>query len=169
MQIEEYYRKIFRLTEEDLLEQLVSVTEIKILGKGELLACEGTPQTQVHFLIQGLLRGYFWAANGDDITDCFTFQCGAPAMPSLALGETASISIEALENSELLALPIPVVVEALQSRPTLVRIYNELLLRSLRYHWEIKSLMYQYTATERYLWFLKRYPNLAGKVKGKHM
>ena len=60
-------------------------------------------------------------------------------------------------------------MELLDKEPELLRIYNMLLTNALRYHWSMKALMYQYSAMERYQWFLKYYPGLIERVSGKHV
>ncbi len=51
----------------------------------------------------------------------------------------------------------------------LLWIYNELLQAALRSHWEMKTMICQHTAMERYQWFLQAYPGLVKKVNGKHI
>lgn len=169
MGLSELYRNLFGLTDEPLIQRLMELGEIRRLKKGHILYQEGERPTKVNFLLQGLLRGYFLDAGGRDITDCFAFEPGAPASACIALGEQATINVEALEDSQVLELPIAPLMELLEEWPQLYRLYSNLLLNALKCHWEVKAAMYQYDAMERYQWFLQAYPGLYHRVSGKHI
>ena len=120
-------------------------------------------------MVNGVFRGFFLDAKGRDITDCFVFQCGTPAVSCIKFGEPSFVSVEALAESELFAIPFFDLMELVNGCPQLLRIYNERLTNSLRYHWSMKALMYQYTAMERYQWFLRRYPGVIDRVPHRHV
>lgn len=169
MSLTELYRSLFGLSDESLIRRLTEVSEMRRLKKGHLLYREGEIPVKLTFLVQGLLRGYFLDAGGRDITDCFAFRPGAPAAACIALGEPATINIEALTDSQVLELPMGRVLELLEEYPCLYRLYSGFLLEALRCHWEVKAAMYQYDAMERYQWFLRTYPGLYREVSGKHI
>ena len=169
MKAEEFYRKSFQLSDETELQRLTEITELVHLRKGERICQEGERQNKVTFLLRGLLRGYFLNANGRDITDCFVFQYGTPAMACLALEEPSTITIEAIAESDVLSLPMQAVLDLLERRPELYQVYNRFLLAALQTHWEVKTIMYQYPALQRYQWFLRTYPGLSEQVSGKHI
>lgn len=169
MRADEFYSDVFQISDTELIRQLVSKTRQKLVKKGEMVAQEGEVQSWVYFLCSGVLRGFFLDAKGRDITDCFAFQCGDPVVSCIKIGEPSYVSIEALVDSELLAISVFDLMELLNKEPELLRIYNALLTNALRYHWSMKALMYQYSAMERYQWFLKYYPGLIERVSGKHV
>lgn len=169
MSLAELYRDLFGLADEQLIRRLTELGEVRTVKKGYVLYREGEVPSKLTFLLQGLLRGYFLDTGGRDITDCFAFEMGAPATACIALGEPATISIEALEDSQVLELPLGVVLELLEEYPQLYRLYSAFLLDALKRHWEVKAAMYQYTAMERYQWFLRAYPGLCHQVSGKHI
>lgn len=169
MRADEFYADAFQLSDKELIRRLADKTKQRSVKKGEVIAQEGEVQSWVYFLVSGVLRGFFLDAKGRDITDCFAFQYGEPAVSCIKLGEVSFISIEALTDCELLAISIFDLVELIHDSPLLLRIYSERLTDSLRYHWSMKALMYQYTAMERYQWFLAHYPGLIERVSGKHV
>ena len=169
MDLPEIYRGLFGLTDQSLIQRLTERGELRSVKKGHLLYREGERPTKLTFLLQGLLRGYFLDAGGRDITDCFAFEPGAPATACIALGEPATISIEALTDSLVLELPMSLVLELMEEHIELYRLYSGFLLDALRRHWEVKAAMYQYDAMERYRWFMQAYPNLCSHVSGKHI
>lgn len=169
MDLSELYRNLFGLWEEPLIQRLTELSEVRQVKKGHLLCREGEVSSKLTFLIQGLLRGFILDAGGRDITDCFVFEPGSAAVGYIALGEPVIISVEALEDSQVLDLPMVPVLELLEEYPQLYQMYNRFLRVALKRHWEVKSAMYQYDAMERYQWFLRAYPGLHHQVSGKHI
>ena len=169
MELTEIYTGLFGLSDQSLIQRLTERGELRSVKKGHLLYREGEIPSKLTFLIQGLLRGYFLDAGGRDITDCFAFEPGAPATACIALGEPATISIEALTDSLVLELPMALVLELMEEYPQLYRLYSGFLLDALRRHWAVKAAIYQYDAMERYQWFLRAYPDLYRHVSGKNV
>lgn len=169
MSLPELYRDLFGLSDERLIQRLTELGEVRLVKKGHLLYREGEVSSKLTFLIQGLLRGFILDAGGRDITDCFIFEPGSAAVGSIGLGEPVTISVEALEDSQVLDLPTTLVMELLEEYPQLYQLYSAFLQVALKRHWEVKSAMYQYAAMERYQWFLRTYPGLHHQVSGKHI
>lgn len=169
MLIRDFYTEILQISDPKLMDKILAITELKHLKKGEYLIREGERQTHVYFLLNGILRGYFLDINGKDITDCFGAECGAPAVPCINPDSISTINIEALENSDIISIPMVQALELMDAYPCLIKIYNQLLQTSLQYHWEIKCAIYQYTAMQRYQWFLHKYPGLITQVKKKYV
>ena len=169
MELERLFGEICQISDPILVARLVETAQVTTLKKGQLLIRQGERQGNLFFLLHGILRGYFLDTRGRDITDCFAFEFGAPAMPSFEFGESAPINIETITDSELASLPLAVVDQVLKSSPEAVQTYANLVLRSAKRHWEIKTVLYQYTATQKYQWFLQAYPELICHVSGRHI
>ena len=157
------------LTDERVIRQALGAAKIETLKKGELLLESGQSMTHLTFLIQGVLRGFLIDMNGKDITDCFAFQAGDAAMPCQRLDQKSRISIEAVTPCEVIKFPISLVLEWMRNYPELLELYNRLLVQALERHWEVKMLMYRYTAMQLYQWFLKHYPQLSRQVSSRHI
>lgn len=169
MQIERLYKTVFRLSDEELIQKLVKISSIRAIRKGEQLAYSGEIQTQIPFLLNGIFRGYYIDVNGKEITDCFVLECGESVMASFSIDTPAVMNIEAMTDSSVLCLPLVSLKRLLDAYPSLMQIYCELLSASLQRHWNIKSAMYQYSATQRYQWFLETYPGLIDQVPNKYI
>lgn len=169
MDISEFLAACLPVTETSILSRVAAAAKVEPLKKGALLIESGLPMKHLSFLIHGVLRGFLIDMNGKDITDCFVFRSGDPAVPSHSLELPAQISIEAVIPSEVLKVPMPLVGELLQEYPELIVLYNQHLIQALERHWEIKMMMYQYTAMQRYQWFLSRYPELSHTVNSRHI
>lgn len=169
MLTETFIADVLHIRDAALADRLASIAERLHLSKGELLIREGEPQTRFVFLVEGILRGYFLDIGGRDITDCFTYQCGAPAVSCFSIGTSSAISVEALTSCELLSLPNDALTALMEEYPRLLWDYNCMLQQALRTHWEIRTMLCQHTAMERYQWFLQTYPALADRVSNKYI
>ena len=168
---DDFYRNVFHLKDENLIQELVNATEIRHLKKGEFVVRIGEVQNDVYFLETGIARGYFLDVNGKDVTDCFAFRCGTAAVSfgQLELNVQSSLSIEVLEDAKFFCIPIFSLIELQKSYFEIMFLYNQLLVKALNEHWKLKRVLNQFTAIQRYQWFLREYPGLIYKVKNKYV
>ena len=103
------------------------------------------------------------------MTDCFCYRNGEIPVPNLALDAPANINMEALAESDTITLPVEDVVQFLETKDFALRIYNNLLIDSLRRHIEVKKMLYQVEKAKRYAWFLEHYPDLDPLVNDKYI
>ncbi len=159
------------MRDEELIQKFVKVTTRKRLKKGEFVVRIGEIVNYVYFMESGILRGYFLDANGRDVTDCFCFECGSTAMPfsQLKLNEPSPISIEMLKDGSFFCVPISEVIELQKNYLETTLLYNRLLAKALDEHRKLKQALNQYTALQRYQWFLKEYPGLIECVSNKYI
>lgn len=169
MEMVDFYKKVLGLKNIHLIKALTDNSGICTVKKGTILEHIGVKSNQLYFLDQGLLRGFLLDAKGNDVTDCFAFTQGTPVVSCLELGQPSVVYIEALEDSQLILIPMDVVLSLLKSNLEAVHIYNQLLHNALKMHWENKIALIQYTATERYQWFLQTYPGLIDRVNHKYV
>lgn len=169
MQLFDFYKNILRLTEDELINDAIKATEIKVLRKGECLIRAGELPTHMCFLMNGVIRGVLLDCNGKDITDCIVFRCGDSVMPDNDFTQPASITLEALADSEVICISLSTVVDLLEKYPSLTELYHRLLLFSANVHRNLKIATYQFTAVQRYEWFLKEYPGLIDQISHKYI
>ena len=169
MELYDFYRDALQLKESALIEEAVKATEIKMFKQGEYLIRIGETPMEMCFLMKGIVRGFMLDMNGKDITDCIIFRCGNPVMPDNDFTQPASITLEALIDCEILCIPLSEVVHLLDKYPSLAELYQRLLLFSANLHRDLKIATYQYTAVQRYQWFLKEYPGLIDQISHKYI
>lgn len=169
MQLFNFYKNILGLTEDELINDAIKATEIKVLRKGDHLIRAGELPTHMCFLMNGVIRGVLLDCNGKDITDCIVFRCGDPVMPDNDFTQPASITLEALMDSEIICISLSTVAYLLKKYPSLTELYQRLLLFSANVHRSLKIATYQYTAVQRYEWFLKEYPGLIDQISHKYI
>lgn len=167
--IQEFYKNIMNFSDSLLIQKLAINSKVYFVKKGDIIQNIGDLNTQIYFLQKGLLRGFFFDINGREITDCFGFNSGTVAVSCLDLETPTPICIEALEDCTLIALPFEILSPLLKNNIETITLYNQLLRQSLKMHWEIKIMLAQYTASERYTWFLERFPGLIDRISHKYI
>lgn len=169
MQLYDFYRNVLQITEDAAIEEAIKATEIRVFHRGEYILRAGDIPTQVSFLLKGIVRGVMLDLNGKDITDCIMFRCGDPVVPDNDFTQPASITLEALTDCEVVTLPLATVIHMLDNYPSMVKLYHRLLSLSINLHRGLKVATYQYTAAQRYKWFLKEYPGLIDQISHKYI
>ena len=163
----EFYRTYFPVKSASLLRALASASVPAQVHQGELLLREGEPQTQLPLLVSGIIRGFYFDVNGQEITDCFAVRPGIPVVAGADFCRPSPIYLDALTDCELMTIPTQEVVRLLDQYPELLRLYNQMLVDSFTMHWEIKTTRCRSTAMQRYQWFLRTYPGLIHRISSK--
>ncbi len=135
--------------------------KIKIYEKGSILLHQGAPALYAYKVLKGCLKSYVLDKSGKEhiiqfapedwiISDMNSFINHAPS----------SIFIEAIENTEVLALNRQMLPELENLSAAELLQNNTALMRNLISVTKRLSLLLSATAEERYLDFLDTYPNL---------
>lgn len=169
LEIREFFTDVFGLKGEELLSELCRISRMGTVKKGELLIREGALSPDAYFLVSGVFRGYFFDVNGKEITDCLAYRSGTPLMACLQFNELSCINVMALSNGGYLAIRLEHLMPMMKKYQELLELYNKFLIQSLTYHWKMKTMLYQYTAMQRYQWFCETYPGLFDLVGGKYV
>lgn len=167
MDTRDFFKKILYVDDDQLVDQLINITNIVHIKKGEMLVRQGERQEDFIFLINGIFRGFYLDRNGKEITDCIGFKEGTPGMSVAVNNEASPISIEALTKCDFLKLSGNELAVLVEENPLLVKIYNDILQTAMRVHWELKIMVSQHTVLERYQWFLEKYPGLIDQISNK--
>ena len=168
-ELESFYRGQLGIDDEAILKKVVDASRIWDLDVGEALIREGVVPSHLYFLLQGVMRGVLLDNNGKDVTDCIACRPGETVMPDNDFDLPASVTIEVLEDSRVVALPLELVRELLSGHPELMSIYKRFLLWSATMHRDLKIAVYQYDARQRYEWFLEAYPGLIDRIPHKYI
>lgn len=150
---------------------MVDATEHRTFKKGEYLVRAGEVMNDLCFLESGIFRGSFVDVNGKDVTDCIGFISGTPAIAfcRMEVNFPSPDAIEMLTDGSFFCIPISVIVELLKDYQEMMLLYNRLLIASLDMHWTMKKILHQYSAPQRYQWFLKEYPGLISQIRNKYI
>lgn len=142
---------------------------IKHYRKGEFLTREGQVENYIYFLNTGATRNYF-TRDGKEFTVDFHFEGEfVTAYYSLITRELSSVSIELLEDAEVVAMPYKFMNEFYAKYHNGERIGRLIAeyqyIRRLRKEMDLLSR----TAEERYHELLRRNPVLIQQISVKHL
>lgn len=170
MNLYNFYTKILKIQNTEILKELIEVSKYESLDKGKIIVREGDDNvTRTHFLLKGIIRGFFIDDEGNEITDCFCTKCGSPTIVRYGLNIIPAVTLEALTECEIITIPLSKIDELQQKYIEVDLIYNNLLLTAFAEHWEAKTILYRFNAMERYKWFLNKYPGLIDKISKKYI
>lgn len=169
MQALELFRDGYQIRDKDTLQKLCAMAELKRCKKGEIYLHRGERQKHILLLWSGIVRGYYEDVDGSEHTDCFCSRRGMPAMPPCGLEEPSPISLMAVTDSEFVALPIRETMELAESSREVMHLYTGFLTESMRLHNRIKNTLCNYTAKQKFDWFLQEYPGLIFDINNRYI
>ena len=165
----DFLRDVLGFDQEDLLTDALAICQINAVSKGCKLFEGGQKPTQICLLVSGVFRGFFLDLDGKEITDCLVSTPGYPLMPDSDLNVASNLTIEALTNALVFRLSIQDFFTLAQKYPAVEKLHQKMMLYSWGYHRQLKIMMYQYSAAERYHWFLRYYPDVLDQISHKYV
>lgn len=168
MEIREIIQRLTQLQDSELLDKLETAASIRQFQKGDDILRIGEMQTKMYLLLDGIVRGYFLDGENLEHTDCFMTEFGYPVMtasisfPSL-LGYVAVTPVHVIE------FPMEAMTALMAEYTELLWMYNAMLQKALFFHWEIKASRVQFDAVRRYVWFLRKWPDVEKCANSKHI
>ena len=168
-QIIKVIRERYQLTDEKMLRDLADNMTRYHAEKGEKIIAEGDMQTDVYFLISGIVRGFYFNEQGKEITDCFVYEPGEIVISDLLEESVATITEEVIVEGDLAVLPLRSVYQLMDTYPEVMKIYLGCLNLNLHRHRDHKIALSRYCAENRYRWMKRTYPGLMGRIKIKHI
>ncbi len=170
-EVENFVKEVLKIENEKLIEEFCKVAKVRHVKKGECLISKGTKPRYIMLNFSGgVVRGFYYDKEGKEITDCIQWWIGGPVMPDNNFLVPASVSIDALTDCDVLYIPMEDVIR-LQKR-----FFKDLAILELRLinecfglHMKLQRVNYQYTAMQRYQWFLTEYPNVSDRINDKYI
>lgn len=131
---------------------------------------ENKIQKNLFFLTSGLVRGYYINTKGEEITIRFINNAGWVTHYSALISNTPSQYIfQTLERSELIVLPFSLIQEGYEQFKDLDR-FGRLIAEEVLKAQQKRIEHFQFlSAEERYLIFIKDYPQLFNRVSLSHL
>lgn len=172
MEYESFFRQLAGDVEgmsDELVSALAQNATARTLEKGEHLLERGEVPSKVGFLASGVVRCYTVDINGHDVTDCIIAQPGSVLAPSADLAAPVPSAVEALLESEVVLIDVALIRSLLETSLEANHLYIRLLTEAWRAHWEMRRVVSQLRARDRYLWFLERFPGVVDKIPVKYV
>ncbi len=167
--LEYFVTDILKIEDIQSRQTITSCLHIKSFSKNDILLQEGRPIADILFLLDGIIRGYYYDESGKEYTDCIADKPFIPLLSINGLEEKSSLSFQAITDGQVFTISHTLSKKLLRDIPEVRRFYLQCLDDSLKLHSNIKRMLYSNTTKERYLWFLKTYPNLIDTMKHRHI
>lgn len=161
-------RHILLTKEEE--EYLVSLLRHKKFRKRQYIVQAGDFSRFEMFVIKGCLRQYYVDESGQEHVVMFAIEdWWISDMYGLITGNPALTNIDALEDSEVLAIEINDFELLLQKIPKLEKMFRILLQRAFSAHQRRIIENMSLPAEQRYLRFIEQFPKMAGRFPQKQI
>ena len=168
-QLAEVAAKVGLEFDEEILRQAVNFSQFRVVPKGEILKRIGDHAQTVGIVLDGLVRSYYVDSDGNDITRGFA-GVGGMCLDEGMMGYQQHICMwETLEASTLMISEVHDLEALISGDEHLKSIWINLLKSSIRYKLYRENGFLTETATERYLHFKRRYPELSNSIPQKHI
>ncbi|MDY0907225.1 Crp/Fnr family transcriptional regulator [Pedobacter sp. CFBP9032] len=162
-QFKNYLKEKIAITDE----QFASVSaglKVKKFAKGEMVQYTGETFKHGFFVGKGLLRAYSIDSKGKEHIIQFAPENWLIADRNNLNNEASVFFIDAIETSETVLMPHDFLEQAAIKVPCLQPMQVKLLNNSIRFMQKRINMLLSATAEERYLDFIKLYPNLTLRV-----
>lgn len=169
MELLEFYRDGLHLTDPAVLQQVMAVTEVRVLPRGTMLIRAGEMPTHMMFLMEGVVRGMLTDKSGRETTVCIQSQPTSPVMATADFSVPAQTDMQTLLPSTLALIPLPDMYRLMEQFPALQALYVQVAGKALQYHLDLKTAICQLEAQERYLWYCAAYPEHIGRIPQKYI
>jgi len=145
-----------------LIDASVTVRHVKA---GDYFLRAGKISNEVGFVTNGVLRVIYYQEKGEEITRYFVDESSIVVdMQSFSEGIPTMAYVQAVIDSELLVLS----KEAMDNLSNTIinwdKIWNKVTIKALAEKVGRISMMFPQDATERYNFFLEKFPNLANRI-----
>lgn len=160
----------------DYLQKKVAITDeqfglisdklkIKTFEKGEMILMKGEVSSHVYFVLDGLLRSYSIDSKGKThIIQFAPEQWWLSERNGILFNEESEFFLDAIENTKAIVLPKDFISESAKIVPCMYELNSTMLNNAIRFMHKRINMLLSATAEERYLNFIKLYPNLTLRV-----
>lgn len=138
--------------------------KIKKFEKNELILMKGEVSTHGYFVMNGLLRSYSIDSKGKTHIIQFAPEHWWLSDRNGLFNESSEFFIDAIEHTEAILIPKDYFNEAAKIVPCMHDLNQTMLNNSIRFMQKRINMLLSATAEERYLNFIKLYPNLTLRV-----
>ncbi|MGY3052761.1 CRP-like cAMP-binding protein [Pedobacter sp. UYEF25] len=155
----DYLKQKIEITDEQFAQNFGHL-RIKKVKKGEIIFREGEHTQHIFFVSKGLLRAYSLDSKGKEHILQFAPENWLIGDRNSMVDQPSIFFVDAIEDTETVLLPNNFLDMAAAKIPNLLPMQITLLNNSIRFMQKRINMLLGATASERYLDFLKIYPNL---------
>lgn len=122
----------------------------------------------VYFLKSGVIAGQCLDEKGKDIVSCLIYKTGDIGLSShniIAMNIPSPETLVALEDTVIFCMPMEYLIDIIKDNINVANFAAVKLGEALQRYRDLKVVLTQYSAKERYLWFLENYQDLITRIK----
>ena len=162
-QFKSYLKEKIEITDEQF-DSISYVLKVKKFDKNEIVQYTGDLNKHGFFVCKGLLRAYSIDSKGKEHILQFAPENWLVSDRNNMNNEPSIFFIDAIETTEVIVMPNNFMEQAAIQVPCLQPMHAKLLNNSIRFMQKRINMLLSATAEERYLDFIKLYPNLTLRV-----
>lgn len=155
--------------DEEILNKVLAMAQIKIYLKGEILLGIGESCEYIGLILSGLIRSYYLDLEGNEITRNFHKEYYLVTDEGLLGYEESICAYEVLEDTTVMLLPNKQLKKLIMENDKLKDLYICSLENGIRYKIYRENAFLTSNATQRYLQFKKDFPELKDRVKQSYI
>lgn len=155
---------------ETLLDLVAANASLRHYKKKETIISVGEEQTSLYFLVSGSIMCFSTKNDGHILVNNFFYQSGSPflACTNLNPGDHALDTILALEETELLTIPLSVINEERENYPIIDKTLADAMGQSFKEYVEILKVRGLRPA-DRCKWLRENHPELEKHVQKQYL
>ncbi|MDO5575366.1 MAG: Crp/Fnr family transcriptional regulator [bacterium] len=154
---------------QDLSERLGELFTIREYSPGDILLNMGENTKVISLVLSGLVRGYYLDEEGRDVTKCFSWEGEWCGIYNFLLDAPSTFYIEVLEPSMLAEICVEDIKPLIEHSPEIRKLYDDYYHKAFLRSEEKGSSFQMMSGKERYLCFIKKYPEIAERVKQEYI
>jgi CRP-like cAMP-binding protein len=159
-----YLQKRIALTDAQF-DVIAKDLKIKTFLKNELILSQGETSTRTYFVLEGLMRSYSIDSKGKvHIIQFAPESWWISDRNGLLNNEASDFNMDAIEPTTAIIIPKDFFCNAAEHAPEFTMLNSTMLNNAIRFMQKRINLLLAATAEERYLDFIKLYPNLTLRV-----
>jgi CRP-like cAMP-binding protein len=134
-----------------------------------IVLLEGMKAINLYYIISGVIRGYYIDEEGNDITKCFCSENEFFCSEGLRTTNVSSFTIECLETCRCIQVPYELLHRIIDKDESLKNFFIEYYLKEVGKLESRAKCFALMDAEERYIDFIKQYPQLHERVELKYI
>jgi len=142
---------------------------LKKVKRKHFLLEAGEPCKHLYFVLHGCLRAYYIDKNGFERVVSFAIEDWWMSDFGFHAGSQSVLTIDTLEDSEVLYIDKPSMDKLYDQIPQLDRYFRIILQNALMVQMERIMQINSFTAEERYIAFQKKYPQFVRRIPQKYL
>lgn len=153
----------------ETINELTNYFTIVKFKAGDTILNMGENTGVVYVILDGAVRGYYLDEDGTDITKCFSIEGDWCGIYNYLTTEPSNFYIQALEDCTMAQIEVNTLRTLIDANPVLQKTYLALSKRTFLQLEEKGTSFQRMNAKERYLSFVKKYPDIIERVKQEYI